>query len=217
MSSKQSNEKLLDTDCRSISFYCLLLTAYFLLLMALEIEKKYRLGSEEREPLVGRLREAGAERVGHDFEENVVYAGGTLDHGRSVLRLRRTGKRATLTYKERYPSTSSIKQQREEETVVENADATVAILEALGYKPSLVYEKRRETWRIHGIELVIDELPFGLFLELEGEEDAILEAERLLDLSETEAEMATYPQLAATHGTRRGEMIEARFEKEERP
>ncbi len=182
--------------------------------MGLEIEKKYRLGSEEREPLVGRLREAGAERVGDEFEENVIYAGGNLDPARSVLRLRRTGKRATLTYKERYPSTSSIKQQREEETVVENVEATAAILEALGYKPSLVYEKRRETWRIGGVELVIDELPFGLFLELEGEEDAILEAERLLDLSETEAEMATYPQLAATHGTRRGEMIEARFESE---
>ena len=49
------------------------------------------------------------------------------------------------------------------------------ILEALGYYPALVYEKRRETWRLGETEIVVDELPFGLFMEIEGAEKSIKE------------------------------------------
>jgi adenylate cyclase, class 2 len=179
--------------------------------MSIEIEKKYRLKSEERERLFARLLETSAERARVEFEENTIYTGGNLNPERSVLRIRRIGDAAVLTYKERFPSASPIKHQREEETRVEDADALAAILEALGYQPALVYEKRRETWRVAGALVLVDELPFGLFAEIEGEEKAITEAERLLELENTEAEMATYPQLTARHGERKGTAIEARF------
>jgi predicted adenylyl cyclase CyaB len=182
--------------------------------MGIEIEKKYRLKSEEHERLSARLLETGAERVREEFEENTIYAGGNLDPKRSVLRVRRVGGEAILTYKERFPSDSAIKHQREEETRVADAEALAAILEALGHSPALVYEKRRETWRLAGAVIVVDELPFGLFAEIEGEEHAILEAERLLDLQDAEAEMATYPHLTEQHGERKGTRIEARFKKQ---
>jgi adenylate cyclase class IV len=86
-----------------------------------------------------------------------------------------------------------------------------AILEALGYRPALIYEKRRETWHLAGAVVVIDELPFGLFAEIEGEENSIKEAERLLELENAEAETATYPQLTKQYGERKGATIEARF------
>jgi adenylate cyclase class IV len=41
-------------------------------------------------------------------------------------------RKATLTYKKRIPTTSAIKQQREEETGVADPEAMEAILEALG-------------------------------------------------------------------------------------
>jgi adenylate cyclase class 2 len=179
--------------------------------MAIEIEKKYRLTPDRRERLSRRLREVCATRQGEEFEENTLYAGGQLHTRPCVLRLRRIGDAAILTYKERYPSASAIKHQREDETRVEDAAAMAAILEALGYRPALVYEKRRETWHVAGAEVVLDELPFGLFLEIEGDEAAIEAAEKLLDLSDVEAEMATYPQLAHAYGQRRGEIVEARF------
>lgn len=179
--------------------------------MSIEIEKKYRLSEEERGRLGARLREAGAMRDGSEFEENTIYTGGALVRGRSVLRVRRVEGRAILTYKERYPSSSPIKRQREEETGVDNAEALTAILDALGFVPALVYEKRRETWHLAGTIVVIDELPFGLFAEIEGEEKAIEEAERLLGLEGAEAEQATYPQLTEQHGQRQGTTIEARF------
>src|SRR5919106_1411465 len=94
---------------------------------------------------------------------------------------------------------------------VADADALAAILEALGYRPALVYEKRRETWRAAGAEVVLDELPFGLFVEIEGEEARILEVEKLLGLDRAEAEHAPYPELTLRHGTKRGDVVESRF------
>ncbi len=180
--------------------------------MAIEIEKKYRLEPEQVGPLRRRLQEAGAEGDGPaEFEENVIYTGPGLDPARRVLRLRRKGARAIFTFKERDLSGSPIKRQREEETEVSDAGALASILEALGYRPALVYEKRRETWRVAGAEVVIDELPFGLFVEIEGEEERILEAEQLLGLGGAEAEHAPYPELTLRHGTRRGDVTESRF------
>ena len=183
-------------------------------MVGVEIEKKYRLTREEQELVRRRLDEVGAVRVvPEEFEENTLYTGNGLDSRACVLRLRRTGARAVLTYKERQPSTSAIKHQREDETEVSDPDALAAILDALGYRPALVYEKRRATWHLAGVELVIDELPFGLFMEIEGDENAIIEAERLLHLAEAEAVDETYPALAAQHGVKKGEIIEARFQK----
>src|SRR5215208_3922829 len=151
--------------------------------MPVEIEKKYRLEPGQDGTLRERLLEAGAEGRGSaEFEENVIYTGPGLDPARRVLRLRRIGDRAVFTFKERDLSGSPVKRQREEETEVADARALAAILEALGYSPVLVYEKRRETGKIADTEVVIDELPFGLFAEIEGEEARILEVEKLLGL-----------------------------------
>jgi len=181
--------------------------------MSIEIEKKYRLTPERMEPLRRRLKEVGAEgEGGAEFEENVIYTGPGLDPGRRVLRLRRKGALSLFTFKERDPGRSAVKRQREEETEVADADALAAILEALGYSPALVYEKRRETWRLAGTEVVIDELPFGLFVEIEGEEADILGAERLLGLEGDEAVHEPYPALTLRHGVERDGVVEARFQ-----
>ena len=180
--------------------------------MGIEVEKKYRLTGEEGESLRRRLEEVGAESEGiAEFEENVIYTGPGLDPRSRVLRLRRKGGRALFTFKEREPSTSAVKRQREEETEVADADALASILEALGYRPALVYEKRRAAWRVAGAEVVLDELPFGLFVEIEGEEEAILEAEKILKLETARAEHAPYPELTLRHGKKNGDVVEARF------
>jgi adenylate cyclase class 2 len=182
--------------------------------MPIEIEKKYRLTKKQRELILQRLSAIGATPQGEEFEENTLYRGDVLDVGRCVLRLRRVGDSAILTYKERFPSSSSIKHQREDETNVSNADAMDAILDALGFTPALVYEKRRATWRLGAAEIVIDELPFGLFMEIEGPEAEIRKIERQLAIKGLRAEHATYPQLTQRRGKRYGNVIEARFEED---
>src|SRR5881227_2737805 len=96
--------------------------------MPIEIEKKYRLTKKDRRALEKRMRELGYEPKPIEFEENTLYSGGRLNFGGCALRLRRVDDRAILTFKQRIPSSSSIKHQQEEETEVANADAAHAIL-----------------------------------------------------------------------------------------
>jgi adenylate cyclase class 2 len=179
--------------------------------MPIEIEKKYRLTQKQREKVLSRLPEIGATRERLDFEINTLYTGDSIDSDHSVLRLRRIGDSGVLTFKERLPSDSAIKHQLEDETTVGDPDAMDAILESLGFNPTLVYEKRRERWLIGATEVVIDELPFGLFMEIEGEELAISEIEEKLAIKRLMAETATYPSLAREHGIEKDGVIEARF------
>lgn len=182
--------------------------------MSIEVEKKYRLTKEQRTRVWQRLPEIGATRKGEEFEENTIYTGHDLVAGSKVLRLRRVGENATLTFKQRLPSTSSIKLQREEETAVANPAAMSAILEAVGFRPKLVYEKRRETWLIAEAEIVLDELPFGLFMEIEGKESEIEAIEEKLALKDLQPENSTYPQLTLEYGTESGNVIQARFSRQ---
>ena len=180
--------------------------------MPIEIEKKYRITAKQREAVRARLPEIGAKREGDEFEVNTLYTGEAIELGQAVLRLRRIDERAVLTYKERVGTRTDIKEQLELETGVDNPAAIEFILEVLGYYPALVYEKRRETWRLGKTEIVVDELPFGLFMEIEGEEQSIRDIESKLAIKRLANEPLTYPRLTMKHGTNIGGVIEARFD-----
>jgi len=184
--------------------------------MPIEIEKKYRLTKKQREGVLLRLPKIGAKREGEDFEVNTLYSGKALEVGRSVLRLRRIGDRGVLTYKESLPPRLDMKHRREDETQVDDPDAMELILDALGFTPALVYEKRRETWRVARTEIVIDELPFGLFMEIEGSEKDIREVESKLAIKRLKAETLSYPRLVLKHGAQNGGVVESRFSSKER-
>lgn len=181
--------------------------------MPIEVEKKYRLSEKQREEVLSRLPAIGAKRKGEDFEVNILYTGETLDVTRSVLRLRRIGKRGVLTFKESLPSRLDMKQRREDETGIDDPDALELILQALGFAPAMVYEKRRVTWRLGPTEIVIDELPFGLFMEIEGTEADIRNVESKLAIKRLRTEAASYPRLTLKHGTNRDGVVESRFRK----
>src|SRR5882672_670542 len=176
--------------------------------MPIEIEKKYQLTQKRRVAVERRLDEIGASSRPVEFEENTLYRGGRIELGSCALRLRRVGSRAILTFKRRLPSKSSIKHQQEEETEVANAEAAHAILTALGFRPALVYEKRRTRFNLGRAEIVIDELPFGLFMEIEGTEKEIARVEAKLGIEDLPAVMETYPMLTARHGKDRKGIIE---------
>jgi len=179
--------------------------------MPVEIEKKYRLTPDQKKKIIARLRELGIKKLKKEFEENTLYTGPNLDVRTAVVRVRKIGNRTILTYKKRFVSSNAIKRQLEEETEVSNSQAIQAILKHLGLSPSVVYEKRRETWRIGSAELVLDELPFGEFMEIEGSAAEIRKLEKDLQMDEVRSENQTYPQLARKHGIAHGSVIEARF------
>ncbi len=179
--------------------------------MAIEIEKKYRLTSQQSEQIAANLQEFGADFQGEDFETNTLYNGGILDEKLAVLRIRKAGDKTILTYKQRIENTSAIKHQIEHETNVESAEEIEKIIENLGFVKAVIYEKRRQTWSFRHVEVVLDELPFGLFMEIEGSIQDITEAEMLLDAEDFEVELETYPRLTMKQGIQNGQIIEAKF------
>ncbi len=183
--------------------------------MAVEIEKKYRMFDDQPTLIRDRLREFGAECMGVDFEENVIYGGGALDEKPAILRVRNLAERTILTFKRRLPGDQSVKRQTEYETEVADAGELANIIAELGFEPRIVYEKRRETWCFRSVEVVLDELPFGMFMEIEGSLTSIAEAEMLLEAEDFEAVHETYPALTSMLGKRNGNVIEARFERTE--
>lgn len=180
--------------------------------MSIEIEKKYRLTPEQRQDVLDALDEFSAEYEGEDFEENILFANDVLFEKNALVRIRRTRDKTMFTYKQRIQSQSDAKRQIEHETEVVDADSLLDIVEALGLQKRIVYEKRRKTWKFRQVEVVLDELPFGLFMEIEGSVSAIKEAEMLLDIEEFEVEHETYPRLTGKFGKANGEVIEARFD-----
>lgn len=178
----------------------------------IEVEKKYRLDKARRAQVINELKEVGAQFQSDEDEENIIYGGGTLDTQGAVLRIRITNAKSTLTFKRRLDDSFGAKTQLEHETVFENAAELQEILRNLGLEPRVVYEKRRATWKFRETEVVLDELPFGDYMEIEGSLMAIREAEMFLDIEDLEVEQETYPRLTMRLGVRRGNVIESRLE-----
>jgi len=181
--------------------------------MGIEIEKKYRLDKKLIVDLTARLVTMGAEFKNEVFEENYLHRGGVLDERAAVLRLRKVGPETLLTYKERINFDSDIKHRIEFETHVADVEAMEKIIQRLGFTLSIVYEKHRKTFHFLDVEVVLDELPFGYYMEIEGEVDAIEAAEKALEITGLEPEPRGYPRLAAKFGKCIDGVWESRFEK----
>ncbi len=133
-----------------------------------EIEVKFYLGNLPA--LEEKLRAAGAECVQpRVFERNLRFdlPDGSLTRQRRVLRLR-SDRQAVLTYKSPALPGETVSIRQEIEVVVSDFEAAKRLLEALGYQVSVIYEKWRATYRLPDAEIVLDELPYGNFCEIEG-------------------------------------------------
>jgi len=181
--------------------------------MAIEIEKKYKLTADQTQYVEDELASVAANFVGEDFEENTIYGGGILDEQLAILRIRTTEKKTTMTYKRRIQNPSDAKHQIEHESEISDRASVAAIFSELGFSPRIVYEKRRKTWKIRNTEVVLDELPFGRYMEIEGSITEIKEAEMILGIEDFEVEQETYPRLTVRLGTNNGSVVEARFAK----
>lgn len=109
------------------------------------------------------------------FERNVRYD--TLDEKlrakNGVLRLRQDT-RIRLTFKDGERVAGEHGTTRfEAEVEVSDFDVMEVILGKLGYFRFMVYEKYRTTYELHGTEVTLDEMPYGNFVEVEGEDDSI--------------------------------------------
>lgn len=181
--------------------------------MAIETEKKYRLDKKRLVELSAKLDSVGAVFSFERFEENYLHRGGALDERGAMLRLRKIGDVCYFTYKEKLRNDSDFKHKIEFETIVSDVEATENIIEMLGYHLSLVYEKHRKAWHVGNVEVVLDELPFGFYMEIEGAIEDIEKVEKLLEVEDLEPEPRGYPRLTAKYGKDVKGVMESRFSK----
>src|SRR5438105_14521781 len=119
--------------------------------MPTEIEAKMKV--EDFDAVRRRLREAGATPGGKVLETNTFCdtAGGSLVAAGKGLRVRRNHDQGSgrdeyvITFKGPLQR-GELKTREEIEAEVANGDEAARLLEALGFKPVLSFEKRRESW-----------------------------------------------------------------------
>lgn len=120
---------------------------------------------------------------------------GSLRSAGRVLRLRRDTE-ARLTYKGAGQNRDGVLVRQEIEMVVEDFERARQFLEALGYQRSMVYEKYRTTYALDLALVMLDELPYGTFVEVEGEStEQVRTVTARLGLKQSAAIAASYVSL----------------------
>jgi adenylate cyclase class 2 len=148
--------------------------------MALEREIKLRFASAEaaRAQIVAL---GAAPVLGRRLQEDCLYdtEDEQLRRQLSTLRVRCENGKSLLTFKG--PAIPGLVKIREEyETVVADGAVLQKILEQLGMHCWFRYEKYREEFSLDDVVIAVDETPVGVFVEIEGTEEAIHQTARAL-------------------------------------
>ena len=141
-----------------------------------ELEVKFLL--QDLPGLARRLEGLGARLVqSRIFEKNLRFDNpeGSLSRTGQALRLRQDV-RSILTYKGTGKVEGDVNVRQEIEFTVSDFTAAWHFLEALGFQVVVSYEKYRTTYDLDEVHVVLDELPFGHFAEIEGPSSASIQS-----------------------------------------
>ena len=157
----------------------------------IEIEVKFKLADVNG--LVAKLREIGAKFIKTENQRTVMMdtPSGDLKKRNTFLRTR-TGIHDTMTVKRKFAEDIGVKQREELETEIKDINTLNKMLANLGFTYHRIMEKRRHTWTYKGTEIVIDELPFGMYIEIEGDKKDIYSVAQKLGLALDDIITATY-------------------------
>ncbi|MFN2147721.1 MAG: class IV adenylate cyclase [Anaerolineales bacterium] len=131
----------------------------------MEIEAKFQLPTHYS--IRRRIIESGGHPLtGRFLERNTRLdtPDGRLAADQILLRLRQ-GQQDTLTVKK---GTATYEARYEYEIEIDDYPTTLELLGVLGYQKTVVYEKYREVFNLRDLSLMLDEVPFGFFIEIEG-------------------------------------------------
>jgi adenylate cyclase, class 2 len=173
----------------------------------IEVEIKLPLADPDRmrECLTGLGIERRSERM---LEQNVLLDSpdASLRGSGRLLRLRRFGDRAVITFKGAGVP-GKHKMREELETGIEDPDLMQSILARLGYEPSFRYEKYRTEFSDGTGHVTLDETPIGNFVELEGPAEWIDTMASRLGYEEGDYITKSYGKLYMEFCAARGEQV----------
>ena len=162
------------------------------------IETEVKIRIQDPKAVLAKLLALGAlvlrERC---LEEDTLYdfPGEKLRAGRRALRLRKSGRRQTLTFKGSPHPSRSFKVREEFETAVSDGGQVRKILKALGLRPTFTYRKHRTLLRKTNLLNCVDETSAGDYLELEGKRHEITRFARSLGFGRADFLQTDYAEL----------------------
>lgn len=174
-----------------------------------EVKIRFPRGAGAARELIERIGYQLIEARTRETDQLFDRSDGELKRRDQLVRLRRSGDRAIVTYKgprlkeserpERYKSREEI------EFDISSAEAFQKVLDRVGYLPRFRYEKYRTKFSEPGETGVvsIDETPIGVYLELEGRPEWIDRTAARLGLSAgeylTDSYAALYQEYRRSH------------------
>ncbi len=170
-----------------------------------ETEIKFRVENENE--IIGRMEALGAEKTKEGLEHNEVFDNGDIGEKGILLRLRSFGGNNILTFKNGITK-GEFKEADEIETGINDFQGAKKILENLGFGVSWIYEKETSRFLLDGTKISIDRLPFGTYMEIEGEESGIRNIIKRLGLDPQKGITETYFELYENFCKERGKEME---------
>ncbi|NWF64818.1 MAG: class IV adenylate cyclase [Chloroflexi bacterium] len=112
----------------------------------------------------------------HEINLRFDNANNDLQSEFKVLRLRKDTE-ARFTFKgPNQVNSEDVTSRMEIECTVSDFDSAKQFLEALGFRTVAFYEKFRATYELNNVHVMLDEMPYGNFVEIEGEDVSLLRA-----------------------------------------
>lgn len=152
-----------------------------------EIELKLKIA--DKKAVVEKLLRAGAVFKSKKNQVDILYNSKYFDFGDydQSLRLRiekwDNKQKATLAFKGTPKHTADGHKIRDEFETPVDPGPTRKLLKSIGFEEVAIIEKVRAEYQLDGLQVVIDELKFGTFIEFEGAPDEIENVRRKLGLA----------------------------------
>lgn len=158
------------------------------------IEREIKLRFDSAAAARAAVRAAGAApRRGRVLQDDRLldWPDGRLRARGCTLRVRRVGGSAVLTFKGP-PQPAAMKVREELETAAGDAAALLALLERLELRVWFRYQKHREEYVLGEVVAAVDETPIGVFVELEGGEQGIVDLAAAMGRAEADYVVDSY-------------------------
>ena len=158
------------------------------------IQKQVKFQIEDFDAISKKLIELEAVFIGGFFEKTIRYD--TDDHrlfDRGIFIRTKSGLRNVLTLKEKTSENDNALLERyTTEIEIDDIEKMEYMLSRIGFTNKVIMEKYRLYFKWNHIEISIDELPFGIYLEIKGDDKEIKKLAKQLGFKNKDMITVTY-------------------------
>jgi len=170
------------------------------------IEKEIKIKVRDLVKISEKLKQKKAKFMGTAFQRTVRFDTESCDLEKNKTFIRvRSGFDNVVTLKKKIKTNDNVFERVELETEVSDIEIMREIFHNLGYTREFVMEKYRTNWEYNETVISFDEMPFGLYVEIEGEEKKIFETADELGLDLSNKITVTYWDLFEQYKSKTGQ------------